>query len=95
MAYYVTEFLCAGPSTRVYRNIPGGNNEIRELQRLFPETQLAAQPALLKAVRRHVSQRILRILPIASLNFLERFYGNVFHAIRGALPISGESARGR
>ncbi len=36
--YYVTDFYAAGPSTRVYRDIPGGNNEIRELQRLFPET---------------------------------------------------------
>jgi len=37
-AYYVTDFYAYGPSTRVYRDIPGGNNEIRELQRLFPET---------------------------------------------------------
>jgi len=36
--YYVTDSYAAGPSTRVYRDIPGGNNEIRELQRLFPET---------------------------------------------------------
>ena len=36
--YYVTDFYAYGPSTRVYRDIPGGNNEIRELQRLFPET---------------------------------------------------------
>jgi hypothetical protein len=36
--YYVTDSYSAGPSTRVYRDIPGGNNEIRELQRLFPET---------------------------------------------------------
>ncbi len=36
--YYVTDFYAAGPSYRVYRTIPGGNNEIRELQRLFPET---------------------------------------------------------
>ena len=36
--YYVTDSYAAGPSTRVYRDIPGGNYEIRELQRLFPET---------------------------------------------------------
>ena len=32
----VTDFYAYGPSTRVYRDIPGGNNEIRELQRLSP-----------------------------------------------------------
>ena len=36
--YYVTDYDVWGPSYRVYRTIPGGNNEIRELQRLFPET---------------------------------------------------------
>ena len=36
--YYVADSYATGPSTRIYRNIPGGNNEIRELQRLFPET---------------------------------------------------------
>ncbi|HEX7531997.1 MAG TPA: hypothetical protein VF340_02050 [Methyloceanibacter sp.] len=35
---YVADSYATGPSTRIYRNIPGGNNEIRELQRLFPET---------------------------------------------------------
>jgi hypothetical protein len=34
--YYVSDYYA--PSYRVYRDIPGGNNEIRELQRLFPET---------------------------------------------------------
>jgi hypothetical protein len=34
--YYVRDAYV--PSYRVYRDIPGGNNEIRELQRLFPET---------------------------------------------------------
>jgi hypothetical protein len=34
--YYVSDAYV--PSYRVYRDIPGGNNEIRELQRLFPET---------------------------------------------------------
>jgi hypothetical protein len=34
--YYVSDYYA--PSYRVYRNIPGGNNEIRELQRLFPST---------------------------------------------------------
>lgn len=36
--YYVSDYYAYGPSYRVYRDIPGGNNEIRELQRLFPET---------------------------------------------------------
>jgi hypothetical protein len=27
-----------GPSYRIYRHIPGGNDEIRELQRFAPET---------------------------------------------------------
>jgi hypothetical protein len=34
--YYVSDYYA--PSYRVYRDIPGGNNEIRELQRLFPST---------------------------------------------------------
>ncbi len=36
--YYVADSYAGGPSTRVYRDVRGGNNEIRELQRLFPAT---------------------------------------------------------
>jgi hypothetical protein len=36
--YYVSDYYANGSPNRVYRDIPGGNNEIRELQRLFPET---------------------------------------------------------
>jgi len=36
--YYVSGYYANGSGNRVYRDIPGGNNEIRELQRLFPQT---------------------------------------------------------
>ncbi|MGH6749804.1 MAG: hypothetical protein ACRECI_10900 [Methyloceanibacter sp.] len=35
---YASESNDWGPSYRIYRHIPGGNDEIRELQRTFPST---------------------------------------------------------